>query len=146
MPARLSYSVHDALPQPESGIVDTGLGDANDVAAPLHDVVALSSFARDDEGRVVGGAVGRTWGRCCELQQLWVDPEYRRQGIGARLVTEFEQRAITRGCRIFYLETFSFQAPSLYRSLGYSVRLEIAGFAPGIVKYFMVREVADAGR
>ena len=34
----------------------------------------------------------------------------------------------------------SFQAPSLYRALGYQVRLELHGFAPGIVKYTMVRE------
>ena len=78
---------------------------------------------------------------CCELQQLWVEPALRRQGIGARLVREFEQRAAARGCRTYYLETFSFQAPSLYRALGYEVKLELRGFAPGIVKYTMVREV-----
>ena len=42
----------------------------------------------------------------------------------------------------FYLETFSFQAPSLYRSLGYEVKLELRGFSAGIVKYTVVR---DAG-
>lgn len=91
---------------------------------------------------MIGGAVGRTWGECCELQQLWVDPAQRRQGIGARLVREFEQRAQARGCRTFYLETFSFQAPSLYRSLGYAVAHELHGFAPGIVKYLMVRRLS----
>jgi ribosomal protein S18 acetylase RimI-like enzyme len=140
MPA-FSYTVHDDLPEPGTSIVDNGLGDANEAAAPLHEVAPLSCFAHDDQGRVVGGAVGRTWGQCCELQQLWVEPALRAQGIGTRLVREFEQRAIARGCRTFYLETFSFQAPSLYRSLGYSARLEIAGFAPGIVKYVMVREL-----
>jgi ribosomal protein S18 acetylase RimI-like enzyme len=75
------------------------------------------------------------------LQQLWVEPTLRRQGIGGRLVREFEQRAAARGCRTFCLETFSFQAPSQYRALGYEVRLELRGFAPSIVKYTMVREV-----
>lgn len=77
---------------------------------------------------------------CCELQQLWVEPRYRRNGVGARLVREFERGALARGCRTFYLETFSFQAPSLYRSLGYEVRLEIEGYAPDIRKYVMIRE------
>ena len=139
MPA-LTFTVHDDLPEPARRIVDDGLGDANIAAAPVQDVLPLSSFVHDEQGRVVGGAVGRTWGLCCELQQLWVDPAYRRQGVGARLVKEFEQRAYARGCRTFYLETFSFQAPSLYRSLGYEARLEIPGFAPGIVKYVMFRE------
>ena len=137
--ALLSYTVHDELP-PEAAVVDKGLGDANAVAAPLHQVRPLACFARDDSGQVIGGAVGRTWGTCCELQQLWVRPSHRRRGIGARLVREFEQRASERGCHTFYLETFSFQAPSLYRALGYQVRLELHGFAPGIVKYVMVSE------
>ena len=42
------------------------------------------------------------------------------------------------------LATFR-QLPSLYRSLGYEVRLELTGFGAGIVKYTMVREaVTDA--
>jgi ribosomal protein S18 acetylase RimI-like enzyme len=145
--AKLTYTVHDVLP-PEAAIVDAGLGDANEAAAPLHEVQPLACIARQPGGQVVGGAVGRTWGIACELQQLWVDPVHRRRGIGAQLVREFERRARARGCRTFYLETFSFQAPSLYHSLGYSVRLELHGFGHGIVKYTMVREVeveADAG-
>ncbi len=64
-------------------------------------------------------------------------------GIGARLVREFERGALLRACRRVYLDTFSFQAPSLYRSLGYSVQLEIDGYAPGIVRYTMMRELVD---
>lgn len=143
--ATTTLSVHDDLPQPAWRIVDQGLGDSNEAAAPLHEVRPLSCFARSAGGEVVGGAVGRTWGECCELQQLWVRPDCRRQGLGARLVRLFEQRAEERGCRTFYLETFSFQAPALYRALGYEVQLEIAGFGPGIAKYTMIRRAGAAG-
>jgi ribosomal protein S18 acetylase RimI-like enzyme len=136
----LTYTVHDELP-PEAAVVDEGLGDANAAAAPLHEVRPLACFARDGSGLVIGGAVGRTWGTCCELQQLWVRPSHRRCGIGARLVREFERHAEARGAHTFYLETFSFQAPGLYRSLGYRVKLELRGFAPGIAKFTMVREL-----
>jgi ribosomal protein S18 acetylase RimI-like enzyme len=137
---QLSLTLHDGVPREEGEIVDSGLGVANAAAAPLHEVSPLSCFARLASGAVIGGAVGRTWGICCELQQLWVDPGHRRRGIGARLIREFERGAAERGCRTFYLETFSFQAPTLYRSLGYEIRLEIRGFAPGVCKYIMVRE------
>jgi GNAT superfamily N-acetyltransferase len=141
-PTPLTYTVHDDVPADEGQVVDDGLGTYNESAAPLHDVQRLSCFARGPAGEVIGGAVGRTWGACCELQQLWVEESSRGLGIGTRLVREFEQRAATRGCSTFYLETFSFQAPALYRSLGYESRLELPGFAPGIVKYVMVRETA----
>jgi ribosomal protein S18 acetylase RimI-like enzyme len=139
-----TFSVHDDVPRADAAVVDAGLGAANDAAAPLHQVRPLAAFVREADGAVIGGAVGRTWGTCCELQQLWVDAAWRRRGLGARLVRAFEQRAQQRGCVTFYLETFSFQAPSLYRGLGYEERLAISGFAPGIRKFTMVRELPRA--
>jgi GNAT superfamily N-acetyltransferase len=134
------WELCDAPPADAAAVVDRGLGDFNAGAAPLHEVRPLACFVRDAQGTVVGGAVGRTWGRCCELQQLWVDAALRRQGLGAGLVRRFEQRAHERGCRTFYLETFSFQAPTLYRALGYEVVATIDGFAPGIAKHVMRRD------
>ena len=135
----VSFDVHDDVPELEGGIVDDGLGEANALAAPLAEVRGLSCFARLPAGAVIGGAVGRTWGECCELQQLWVDPAHRRRGVGARLVRLFEERAATRGCSTFFLETFSFQAPSFYETLGYVHATEFHGFPHGIVKHVMVR-------
>jgi ribosomal protein S18 acetylase RimI-like enzyme len=136
-----TITVHDDLPAAEARLVDEGLGAANESAAPLHEVRPLSCFARLASGAVAGGAAGRTWGECCELQQLWVDPAQRRRGIGRHLLRAFHERAEARGCRTFYLETFSFQAPSLYRALGYAVRLEIAGFALRVARYTMIRSL-----
>ena len=141
MPNELSITVHDDMPDADSAVVDGGLGASNAAAAPLDAVRPLACFARVGPD-VIGGSVGRTWGACCELQQFWVAPDHRRHGLGASLVRSFERRAVERGCRTFFLETFSFQAPALYASLGYVVKHELHGFAPGIVKYLMVREAA----
>lgn len=138
---QLAISLHDSHP-PEAALVDTGLDEANDAAAPLHEVHPLSCFARDGSGQVIGGAVGRWWGTCCELQQLWVDPSRRRQGIGTQLIRAFESHARSHGCLSFYLETFNFQAPELYRSAGYKIAYEHAVYPHGIVKYMMVKQVS----
>lgn len=134
------YSVSNFASEPAVDVVDAGLGSFNKQAAPLHTVQPLSCFAKLPSGEVIGGAVGRTWGLCCELQQLWVAEDYRYRGIGTQLIKLFEERATLRGCWTFYLETFSFQATELYRSLGYEARLEITGFPKGIRKYVMVKE------
>ena len=141
----LIYSTHDDVPKDAGAIVDDGLGAFNVAAAPLHEVQPIATVARDAEGQVVGGAIGRTWGACCEVQQVWVKEECRRQGIASRLLRDLHARAEARGCRTFYLETFSFQAPSLYESLGYETKLELSGFSGEIRKYTMVRQVPTRG-
>jgi GNAT superfamily N-acetyltransferase/uncharacterized glyoxalase superfamily protein PhnB len=140
----MQYTVttHDTLPREEAALVDEGIGTANDAAAPLHEVEPLSAFARGADGRVLGGAVGRRWGTCCELQQLWVRPELRRHGIGAALVRAFEAQARGHGCRRFYLETFSFQAPDFYRGLGYRAAHALDVYPHGIARFLMVKDDA----
>ena len=140
----VTFTINDDVPPDVDAVVDAGLGEANRVAAPLHEVRPLSCVARLASGEIIGGVIGRTWGRCCEVQQLWVHADHRRQGIGSRLMNDLHRRAQERGCCTFYLETMSFQAPGLYRSLGYETRLEISGFSESITKHFMVRE-APAG-
>ena len=143
-PEALIYADFDDPPAASVLAVDTGLDLHNYAAAPLSDVRPLASFANDAAGRVVGGAVGRTWGRCCELLQLWVEPRHRARGVASRLLRQFEARAADRGCDIFYLTTLSFQAPEFYRKRGYASIAEISGYPDGIVKFFMYKEVRQA--
>ena len=135
---QLQFTLHDDPPAADVRVVDEGLGSFNERNSPIQEVRRLACFARHD-GRVVGGAVGRTWGDCCELQQLWVDSGHRRKGIGTLLVREFERGGAGRGSRTFYLDTFSFQALAFYRGLGYEERLAIPGFPSGITKYVMLK-------
>lgn len=133
----LVFVTPDAPPDAWLLAVDAGLDAHNQAAAPLADVAPLASFAHDAAGALAGGAVGRTWGACCELLQLWVAPAQRGVGVGSRLVQAFEAQARQRGCTVFYLTTLSFQAPAFYRKLGYAVLAQIDGYPEGIVKYLM---------
>ncbi len=121
--------------------IDEGLDAYNLAHAPLHQVQPLVCVAQDAAGELLGGAVARSWGECCELQQLWVAEAWRRQGLGRLLVQAVEAEARLRGCRRVYLETFSFQAPALYLTLGYAVTHDLPGFGEGIHKLLMLREL-----
>lgn len=144
MPSNITIGWHDSHPAEETAIVDRGIGEANAQAAPLDEVQPISCFAKTAGGTLVGGAVGRRWGACCELQQLWVAPTHRRQGIGTQLLRAFEEHAQRHGCIVLHLETFSFQTPQLYQSHGYQIEYERRDFPHGIVKYHMVKRVGGA--
>jgi GNAT superfamily N-acetyltransferase len=100
-------------------------------------------YARSPEGTLVGGALARWWGTACELQQLWVDKALRRRGIGALLMQRVEATAIERGCRLIYLDTFSFQAPEFYYGLGYEVACRLDGFPDGGSKFILRKALAN---
>lgn len=137
-PPALRFGTSNNPPDDRVAAVDAGLDSHNLAAAPgLRDVRPLAAFAEDAAGRLVGGAVGRTWGGCCELQQLWVDAARRGHGVGTRLLRDFEALARQRGCGTFYLTTLSFQAPDFYRRLGYAVLARIDGYPDGISKFLM---------
>jgi GNAT superfamily N-acetyltransferase len=134
-----TFITTDAPSDAQLRAVDDGLEAHNQASAPLGDVRSLAVLATGGAGAVVGGAVGRTWGECCELQQLWVAAEQRGRGVASRLLQDFEAGARARGCRNFYLTTFSFQAPAFYQRRGYTVLAQITGFPDGIVKFLMQR-------
>jgi GNAT superfamily N-acetyltransferase len=141
----LTLHGHDAATEalPADGVqaVDDGIGEFNDAAAPLHEVVALAVFARDAAGRPVGGAVGRRWGTAVELQQLWLPAELRGQGRGRELLRAFEDQARAAGCTTAFLETFSFQAPEFYERCGWTREHANRAFPHGIVKWTMQRRL-----
>lgn len=143
-PAGISLIAYDEPPEALLLAVDTGLEQHNHAHAPLADVRPLATFASAAAGQpLLGGASGRTWGRCCELLQLWVSAERRGQGLGSALLQAFEAQARGRGCSTFYLTTLSYQAPAFYQRHGYTVLAEIAGYPQGIVKYLMVKKDGD---
>jgi GNAT superfamily N-acetyltransferase len=139
LPIRIE--VHDSHPAQASALIDDGIGQSNDAAAPLHEVKPVSCFALGQNGAVVGGAVGRRWGGCCELQQLWVEPDQRQKGVATQLMAAFERHAQAHGCSSVFLETFSFQAHNFYQKLGYAADYENKLFPHGISKFHMVKRL-----
>jgi GNAT superfamily N-acetyltransferase len=123
--------------QADVDAVDAGLHRHNLEHGGVDAVERVVVLARDEAGRVRGGAVGRRWGRYCELLQLWVDAPLRGTGVGGRLLDAFEAEGARLGANSFYLDTFSFQAPAFYARRGYVVVHAFEGFPNGQTKYTM---------
>ena len=78
--------------------------------------------ATDSAGNIIAGCnlLINCW-RVADLDILWVEEKYRKQGIGSALIRKAERAAREKGCRFMMLGTFDFQARPLYEKFGFTV-------------------------
>src|SRR3954464_5550374 len=99
----------------------------------------LALVLRDDEDRIVGGAIGETdWG-WLHVTVLAVAQDLRGEGWGSRLMREMERLARDRGCRHAWLDTFRFHARPFYERLGYRVFGTLPDYPSGQERYFLFK-------
>jgi GNAT superfamily N-acetyltransferase len=101
--------------------------------------VPLTVIARDAEGTVVGGVHGETLWGWLYVAIVAVAENWRRHGLGTRLLREAESEAVRRGCTNVWLDTFSFQAQPFYEREGYHIFGALEDFPPGETRYFMTK-------
>jgi GNAT superfamily N-acetyltransferase len=98
----------------------------------------------DDEGRIIGGAIGDTnWG-WLHVTVLAVSHDLRGQGWGTRLMEAMERLARDRGCHHAWVDTFSFQARPFYERLGYRVFGTLPHYPDDQVRYFLAKPLGQA--
>ena len=100
----------------------------------------------DSDGNIIAGCnvIINCW-RAADLDILWVEEKYRKQGIGSALIREAERAARKRGCHFMTLGTFDFQAKPLYEKFGFSVCGIINGCpTKGHTHYDMIKRLDDS--
>lgn len=108
--------------------------DAFNVAAVGRDDQREFTVKAADDGELLAGLSGWTWGTCAGIGMVWVREDVRRDGWGGRLLAAAEDVARERGCRQVLVSSFTFPAPDFYRRHGYvefarSPDLPVAGEA-----------------
>lgn len=110
--------------------LETNIRRAAAAATGLGDEVDLAIFVREN-GVVVAGISGWTWGDCCEMQSLWVAPSHRGRGLATRLIAAAEAVAMERGCSQTIHFAYGFQPRELYERVGYEVIARVEDFPLG---------------
>lgn len=85
----------------------------------LNDGKRLAIFLRGDDGEVIGGLLGWTWGGTCYVDLLYLPVARRGRGEGSRLMIAAEAEARVRGCERMVVRAHDFQAPDFYAKLGF---------------------------
>lgn len=91
----------------------------NDAATPDVASAVELTVKVEQNGELIAGASGWTWGQAAGIGMTWVHEDERGTGLGAALLAAFEEEAVRRGCTHAFVTSFTFQAPEFYKRLGY---------------------------
>ena len=96
----------------------------------------------EDNGRLIAGLDACiTAFRILYVSTVFVDEEYRRKGIGARMIREMEKRALAMGVNTVRLDTFNWQGKEFYEALGYRCAGHYENAEDGYSEYFFVKRI-----
>ena len=110
----------------------------------FHEYSPVNLFLRDAGDEVVGGLLAGIWGGVLVVRILWVSEALRGRGFGRRLMETAERRAVERGCRHVFLDTFDFQAPGFYEKLGYQTYAKADDWPVGHAHHFLRKDLPPA--
>lgn len=79
----------------------------------------LNIYVEDQQGNLIAGMVAETFGNWLEIEYLYVQEDFRGQGIGSNILNQAEKEARERKCKYSFVNTYQFQAPDFYKKHGY---------------------------
>lgn len=149
---KFSITINDTADPELRRLIHEAIKEFNNQASPAHKearvrgVDPLDIAVYGEEGRLLGALVADTYWGWLDINDLWLHEDYRRQGLGSRLLLTAEKEARRRGCRRALLKTFSFQARAFYEKNGYRVTGQLDDYPPGQSFFWMVKELSVVSR
>ncbi len=104
------------------------------------------TFEKRDGKNLIGCIVVQMfWGQL-HIKYLFVQEQYRSQGIATELMKHAVEFAQSRGCTFAFVETMNFQALEFYQKLGFNVELSRYGYNKGSSFHYLKRDLISAAR
>lgn len=104
-----------------------------------HELINIVEY--DEQNNIIAGINGGTYWGWLHIDILWVNENFRKKGIGSKLLKAAESEAKKRGCHHAHLETMSWQAPEFYKKHDYNVAAILNDIPKGHKKFLMLKEL-----
>ena len=106
-----------------------------------HDYIKINRKLVNEDGKVVAAIMaGVTDVDVGWIWAIWVDEEYRHQGLGSRLVKHFEQKAKEKGAtKVIARETYDWNV-DFFKKIGYQVAGELPDLPKNHTLYYIEKD------
>ena len=91
----------------------------------------LACCFRNNKDQIIAGIMGSATLNMFFISHLFVEPEYRNNGLGTKLLYSIEGLALQKGCNILRLNTFNRKTHALYAKAGFEETVCISSYMNG---------------
>jgi len=99
------------------------------------------SFEIFDGTEFVGAIVVQPFWEQLHIKYLFVEKNYRGQGIARQLMNRALEFGIKCGCQFAFVETMSFQAPEFYQKMGFTIEFSRPGYAENTTFHYLKKSL-----
>ena len=126
-------------PASREAILDVLIAHTEQQLGPRPPKCDLGLFLRGPDGAVIGGLSAVCYWDWMFVETFFLPEALRGGGLGRRLMAVAESYAARFGCAGIWLNTLSFQAPNLYRKLGFAEVGRLDDYPPGHKRYWFAK-------
>ncbi|MEM5475392.1 GNAT family N-acetyltransferase [Pacificibacter sp. AS14] len=120
-------------------LIDILMTHAQDNGTPF--VMQDWGFEAWDGDVYLGGVFAKAGKEWLYVELLAVAPEARGRGVGKQLMQQVEDKARDMNRTGIFLDTFAFQAPAFYKTLGYEEFGKIDAYMDGHPRHFLCKQL-----
>lgn len=99
------------------------------------------SFEVVNGSEFVGAIVVQLFWNQLHIKYLFVEENYRGQGLARQLMDHALEFGKKRGCQFAFVETMSFQAPDFYQKMGFVIEFSRPGYAENTTFHYLKKSL-----
>ncbi|MBD5639695.1 GNAT family N-acetyltransferase [Clostridium botulinum] len=140
-----NYIIRESISEEEADLIVDRIVEYNLSKVPGKQEVPLLCINRvieDANGEIIAGMLSKMYcWNCIYIDVLWVKEDYRKDGLGTKLLKELEKIAKEKNCHLIHLDTFDFQAKDFYIKHGYEIFGILDQCPENHKRYFMKKNI-----
>ncbi len=106
--SNIQYSIENSPDASDDKVIRNGIVDFN--AQIIKEKSShFSVFAKDGD-QIIGGALIWEHSDALYIDVLWCNEQYRKQGVGTKIITMIDDTAKNKGLPKVFVDTYEFQA------------------------------------
>ncbi|EPY2272951.1 GNAT family N-acetyltransferase [Clostridium sporogenes] len=140
-----NYIIRESSSEQEADLIVDRIVEYNLSKVPGKQEVPLLCINRvieNTNGEIIAGILSKMYcWNCIYIDVLWVKEEYRKDGLGTKLLKELKKIAKEKDCHLIHLDTFDFQAKDFYIKHGYEIFGILDQCPENHKRYFMKKNI-----